>query len=154
MSIEPIRRRIRVRAAPGDAFRVFTAGLETWWPLGDYSLSGELLSTDRVVFEEHVGGRIFEVLSDGSEARWGRVVAWEPGRRVAIDWSPADDEPRPTRLDVTFEPALDGPGTVVTLEHTGWEALGERGAGRRERYATGWAFVFDERFGAAAGGTV
>ena len=52
----------------------------------------------------------------------GRVVAWEPGSRIALDWRPADWQPDDvTRVELRFEPS--GGGTLVTLEHRDWGRL-------------------------------
>jgi SAM-dependent methyltransferase len=52
----------------------------------------------------------------------GRVVAWEPGARIALEWRPADWQPDDvTRVELRFEPA--GGGTRVTLEHRDWGRL-------------------------------
>lgn len=52
----------------------------------------------------------------------GRVVAWEPGARLALEWHPADWQPgEVTRVELRFEPV--GSGTRVTLEHHGWGRL-------------------------------
>jgi SAM-dependent methyltransferase len=52
----------------------------------------------------------------------GRVVAWDPGARMALEWHPADWQPgEVTRVELRFEPH-DG-GTRVTLEHRGWGRL-------------------------------
>ena len=49
----------------------------------------------------------------------GRVVLWEPGSKLAIEWHAPDWLPQgATRLDVAFEPTPDG--TCITLEHSGW----------------------------------
>ena len=65
-------------------------------------------------FEPGEQGRVTE---GGVEV--GRVVAWEPGRLVALEWRAADWQPDAvTRVELRFEPA--GGGTRVTLEHRGW----------------------------------
>ena len=68
--IEPIRRSVRVRCDPATAFRVFTTGMDTWWPLDVHSRAvqereGESVKAERIVVEEREGGRIYEVMSDG-----------------------------------------------------------------------------------------
>jgi uncharacterized protein YndB with AHSA1/START domain len=149
--IEPIRRTITVTKPPAEAFRVFTAEIGSWWPLERFARAEEGQKTERVVFDERRGGRIYEVFSDGTEGDWGVVTSWEPPHRVAIDWKPNDEDRSPTQVEVTFE-ALEAGGTLVTLVHRGWEVLGlELGSRGRESYANGWPTVFDERFGAAAG---
>ncbi len=52
----------------------------------------------------------------------GRVAAWEPGRRLQLDWRPADWLPETaTQLELRFEPVPSG--TRVTVEHRGWGGL-------------------------------
>lgn len=52
----------------------------------------------------------------------GRVIAWEPGRRIALEWRPADWEPgEVTRVEVDFAPVDEG--TRVTVAHRHWGRL-------------------------------
>jgi uncharacterized protein YndB with AHSA1/START domain len=52
------------------------------------------------------------------------VLAWEPGRRLVFEWRGKSFAPgERTEVEVRFEP-VEG-GTRVTLEHRGWEALGD-----------------------------
>ena len=151
MSIEPIRRSVTVRCDPATAFRVFTAEMDTWWPLHIHSRAqehGRVAKADRIVVEERVGGRIFEVLSDGVEADWGTILVWEPPERFVIAWQPNDEPPNPTELELRF--AADGEGTRVDLEHRGWERLGSDGDEARESYLNGWPLTFDRLFAEAA----
>ncbi len=151
--IEPIHRSITVRRAPADAFRLFTAEMGSWWPLDTHGRAGEHegVKTERLVVEEREGGRVYEVLSNGLEADWGIVTAWEPPTRVVFDWNPSPEDRPYTEVEVTFADAGDG-GTRVDLFHRLWERLGEdAGAAYRANYGPGWAYVFDERFGDAAG---
>jgi SAM-dependent methyltransferase len=68
-------------------------------------------------FEPGAEGRVIE-----GAAAIGRVVAWEPGARMALEWHPADWQPaETTSVELRFEPA--GEGTRVTLEHAGWGRL-------------------------------
>ncbi len=150
MGTEPIRRSIRVASSPGDAFRIFTAEMTSWWPLEDYSLADDRAKTERIVVEERAGGRVYEVLSDGTEGPWGSVTAWEPGSRLVMSWNPTREERPPTQVQVTFTATEDG-GSIVTLTHSGWEALGALADEARASYESGWPMVFDERFGSAAG---
>ena len=151
--IEPIHRSITVRRAPADAFRLFTAEMGSWWPLDTHGRADEHegVKSERLVVEEREGGRVYEVLSNGLEADWGIVTAWEPPERVMFDWNPSPDDRPYTEVEVTFADAGDG-GTRVDLFHRHWERLGEdAGAAYRANYGPGWAYVFDERFGEAAG---
>jgi uncharacterized protein YndB with AHSA1/START domain len=151
--IEPIRRSIVVRCDPATAFRVFTAEMDTWWPLHTHSRAqqdreGESIKAERIVVEERVGGRIYEVMSDGTEANWGSILTWNPPVTVVIAWQPNDDRPAATELELRFLP--EGGATRVELEHRGWERLGTDALDAREGYANGWPATFDRYYGDAA----
>lgn len=151
--IEPIDRSITVRRAPSEAFRLFTTEMESWWPLDTHGLAdhdaGE--KTERLVLEEREGGRIYEVLSTGVEAEWGVVTTWDPPNRVVFDWNPSFEQRPYTEVEVTFSATDDG-RCDVRLIHRHWDQLGdEAGRDLRADYGPGWTYVFDERFGAAAG---
>jgi uncharacterized protein YndB with AHSA1/START domain len=150
--IEPIHRTITVPRAPDDAFRLFTTEMGSWWPLVTHGRADEHegTKTERLVFEERDGGRIYEALSNGLEADWGVVTSWEPPARVVIDWNPSPDDRPYTELEVTFASTGDGT-TRVDLFHRHWERLGDEDGERyREDYDSGWAYVLDGRFGTAA----
>lgn len=96
------------------AFELWTAGARVWWPMATHSVSGRRDSV--LVIEPGAGGRIYEQTAGGQEFPWGMVVVWEPPRRLVCDWLVGDT---PTELEVRFAPAADG--TVVEIEHRGWE---------------------------------
>jgi len=70
-------------------------------------------------FDPGVHGSIAE-----DEVGVGRVVCWEPGARILLEWRPADwAAGGPTEIELCFAP-VEG-GTRVTLDHRGWgRALG------------------------------
>jgi uncharacterized protein YndB with AHSA1/START domain len=133
---EAVLKSVYVEASPETAFRVFTDGIDTWWPISKYGIFGE--DAERVAIED---GRVVERAKDGREAEWGRVVDWEPPTRVRLTWRPgfAADQPD-TELEVRFAP--EGDGTRVELEHTGWERLAD-GAKSRAGYDGGWDGVLE-----------
>jgi uncharacterized protein YndB with AHSA1/START domain len=143
-AVEPVRRTITVDRPVEDAFRVFTDGIASWWPLESHSI--EAMGTDgarvpeTVVLEARTGGRLYERKSTGEEGYWGTVTHWEPPHRVVIAWKVNPDAPAPTEIDVRFAP--EGDGTRVELEHRGWERLGASAAEARASYAAGWVTVF------------
>jgi uncharacterized protein YndB with AHSA1/START domain len=154
--IEPIHRRITVARSPAEAFRLFTVEMGTWWPRDTHGRADEHegAATRRLVFEERLGGRVYEVLSNGVEAGWGVVTAWEPPHRVVLDWNPSPSARPYTEVEVAFTATNDG-GTRVDLWHRHWERLGEDEAARlRADYEPGWTYVFDTRFGDVAGLTI
>jgi uncharacterized protein YndB with AHSA1/START domain len=149
--VAPIRKSVVVQAPVDRVFRVFTERFGEWWPLSDYSMAVdeelEGVSATGAVIEGRVGGRVYEIRSDGTESDWGKVVDWEPGVRLVLAWKP-NRRPEPfTEVEVRF--TAEGDGTRVDLEHRGWEQLGDRAADARVQYDMGWPGVLD-RFASLA----
>jgi hypothetical protein len=105
----------------GDALEVFdrfTAAMLERWP--------------EVGLEPHAGGP---------------VKLWRPGNGLEVEWrEPAWPHDVLTSLAVSFDPA--GPRTRISLEHMGFEQLGEE---VRRRYETRWSALL-ESLGPAAEG--
>ena len=147
-----VRQSVLVQAPPERAFEVFTAGMQTWWPLESHHIGTRPATA--VVIEPRAGGRWFERGDDGSECDWGEVLAWEPPHRVVLVWRLsaefAFDQTIHTEIEVRFEPQ-DGGSTRVTLEHRGLDAYGERAAEMRETFGSddGWNGLL-RRFAAEA----
>ncbi|MEW6059122.1 MAG: thioredoxin-dependent thiol peroxidase [Actinomycetota bacterium] len=151
-ALEPIRRGVVVRCSVEDAFRVFTDGMTTWWPLETHSRAAsealEGVEAERVEVEGRVGGHIVEHLSNGEQLTWGEVVEWEPPRRIVIAWKPHARSYPPTEIEVTFTPRMEGTG--VHLEHRGWERLGDLALDAHADYLSAWPKVFGRLYAAAA----
>jgi uncharacterized protein YndB with AHSA1/START domain len=142
----PIRKTITVTRPVEDAFRVFTEGIVSWWPLASHAISDD---AEAAVFEPREGGRVYERARSGEEVVWGTVRVWEPPERVVFTWSmPHWSVDALTEVDVRFAPHEGG--TKVVLEHRGWERLGDDGPKRRASYDGGWDYIFGERFTSAA----
>ena len=77
--------------------------------------------------------------------RGAHIRATLPGRARL---EPNDRPEPPTEVEIQFEAA--GDGTIVRLEHRGWDKLGDRAAEAREGHDGGWQLPL-ERFVAAAG---
>lgn len=131
---EPVGKSVTVRWSVEDAFARFTEGMAAWWPLRTHSVGGE--NAETCLFEGRAGGRILERGRDGTEARWGTVLTWEPPRRVIFTWHPGRAPETAQEVEVTF--AEEGQRTRLTLTHRGWEALGAGADAARRRYASGW----------------
>jgi Activator of Hsp90 ATPase homolog 1-like protein len=132
--VEAVHKTLHVSCSPERAFEVFTRELESWWPKHTHSIGAQKIV--EIVFEEHVGGRVFERLDNGEEGEWGRVLTWDPPRSFSMTWYPGQDASQATALAVRF--ASEGDGTRMDLEHTGWEVLGEPAAEIRGTYDSGW----------------
>jgi uncharacterized protein YndB with AHSA1/START domain len=139
MTIPPLRREVLVDADRTLAFAVFTQRIGAWWPVDVHSVHG---AGATVVFDaEEVGGRLVESKAGADDAVWGTVTRWEPVDAVAFTWHPGQGPERASQVSVTFEDS--GGKTLVRLEHTGWEAFGERAQEAREEYDHGWPVVLD-----------
>ena len=136
-SVEAVRKSLVVECDQQTAFQVFTREIGSWWPTHDFRLAEDEVT--EVVFEERLGGRIFERHADGSEAEWGHVLAWEPPGRFVMSWFPTRTETDTTELEVRFVP--EGDGTRVELEHRGWEIFAAEAEKTREGYNNGWNTV-------------
>ncbi len=134
MPLPPIRREVIVAADPDRAFAGFTDEMSAWWPLARLSVLGP---ASLVGFED---GRLVESTADGREAVWGEVLEWEPGRRLRLHWHPSLEPRLGTEVTVTFSPTEGG--TLVTLEHAGWEILADP-EGTRTGYGEGWPPVLE-----------
>jgi uncharacterized protein YndB with AHSA1/START domain len=135
---ETIHKEIFVEASPETAFRVFTEAFAEWWPLDKYGIFQE--DAETVILEGEVGGHVIEKAKDGRETIWGEVLDFEVASRVRFTWHPGragDDEP--TEVEVTF--TADKDGTLVVLEHSGWETLSDERRAGRVGYDNGWPGV-------------
>ena len=151
--VQPIRQTVTVRSDPAGAFDLFTERMGTWWPVDEYSravseFENEEVQVARLEFQARMGGRILEHTSDGRILPWAEVIAWHPPHSVIMAWRPHSEPEPPTEVEVTFTPQ-DG-GTLVELEHRGWERLSQAfREGLYEIYARGWITTL-ECFAAAA----
>jgi uncharacterized protein YndB with AHSA1/START domain len=116
------------------AFAVFTDEIGTWWD-PDHHLLPEGATLTAMVFEPRAGGHVYDVVSDGSECRWSRVLAYEPPERVVfswdinLQWEIETDLDRTSEVEVRF--IAEAPDrTRVELEHRnldrhgdGWEQM-------------------------------
>jgi uncharacterized protein YndB with AHSA1/START domain len=135
--IEAVRKTVTVDCAVEEAFRVFTADAQSWWPTESHSIHGA--DVKEIVFEEREGGEVYELSGGGEKGHWATVVAWEPPNRLVLAWNILEREPIATEVEVRFLP--EGERTRVELEHRGWDAIPEEPAEKRASYDTGWDHV-------------
>lgn len=145
-SLEPIVMEVSVPRPPDEAFRLFTAGIASWWPVDTHSLEH---GKAEVRFDGRVGGDIYEALEDGRRHVWGTVLVWEPPSLVSFTWHPGREVSEAQTVELRFDAVSEG--TRVTLEHRGWENAGVEGPVLRAGYAHGWVYVFSECYAKAAG---
>jgi uncharacterized protein YndB with AHSA1/START domain len=145
-TIPPITGTVSVAVPVEQAFRVFTASVDAWWP-HEYHI-GEA-DVAEVILEPRVGGRWYERGVDGSECDWGRVLAWEPPHRLVFTWQinsqwQFDADPgHASEIEVRF--TADGPdATTVEVEHRYFDRLvGGEGVHGAITGGGGWAALLD-----------
>lgn len=140
-----IRKTFTVRAPPEKAWEVFTAGFGRWWPRTHYI--GDSPLTDAVI-EPRVGGRWYGVHADGGERLWGRVLVWEPPKRLVLDWQISHewgfDPDLHTDVEVLFAPVGEGE-THIDFVHRDLERFGDTEAARETRASMdrGWGQILE-----------
>jgi uncharacterized protein YndB with AHSA1/START domain len=130
---------VEVPCDPDTAFDIFTRDIGAWWKRGTRYWNDSAQGRE-LRFEPQVGGRLLEVhdLETGEGFEIGRVLAWEPGKRLVFTWRQDNWGPTETTdVEVRFEPS--GSGTLVTVEHGGWDRVPSAGPGISEGYGQGWA---------------
>lgn len=115
---------VRVDVSPEDAFDVFTNEIDLWWKQGPrFRIAGR--RRGQLFIEGGPGGRLFETfeLSTGTRTiEVGKVLEWDPPRRLTLEWRGVNFKPHEkTLVAVSFEPS--GTGTLVTVRHSGWASL-------------------------------
>ena len=141
IAIAPVRKTILVSATAQQAFEVFTAGIDRWWPKTHTIGSTPVRQS---CIEPFVGGRWYSTHEDGSSVTVGHVIVWQPPQRLIVSWEISADwkpDPRPaftSEVEVRFVP--DGEGrTRVEVEHRDFERMGEQGGEKmRKGVDGGW----------------
>jgi uncharacterized protein YndB with AHSA1/START domain len=129
---------VDVPCDPGTAFDIFTGDIGTWWKRGTRYWNDSARAVE-LRLEPHVGGRLLEVYDAGTGEGFeiGRVLAWEPGKRLVFTWRQDDWAASEfTEVEVRFEAA--GNGTRVTVEHGGWDRVPAADLGVTDGYSHGW----------------
>jgi uncharacterized protein YndB with AHSA1/START domain len=140
-----VTRSIVVDVPVEKAFAVFTQDMGDWWPPDHHILQAPL---SEMVLEPRVGGRIYDVGTDGSQCQWARVLAFDPPRRfvfswdISLQWQVETDHAKASEVEVRFI-AEDPNRTRVELEHRhldrhghGWEGMRD-GVGSDDGWSSG-----------------
>ncbi len=128
VAVAPVRKYVTVKASAEHAFRVFTDDVDSWWPRTHHIGKAPM---KRIIIEGTSGGRCYSEQTDGTECDWGRVLVWDPPRRLVIAWQITHawgyepDLTKSSEVEVRFTPEPDG-STRVDLEH---RYLNRHGAG-------------------------
>jgi uncharacterized protein YndB with AHSA1/START domain len=151
--IDPIRQDLELSVPVERAFALFTQHLALWWPR-EYTWGQDVL--EEIGIEAREGGRCYEVGPHGFRCDWGRVIGWEPPRRLSLTWQisprrePQPDPAQASTIEVVF--AAPRPGvTRMTFEHRDFERHGAGAREYRDAMASpqGWPWIL-ERYVRAA----
>ena len=132
--VEPIRKTVVVNVGVERAFTLFIERFDAIKPREHNLLSAPIAET---VFEPRLGGRIYDVGTDGSRCAWARVLVFEPPTRVVFSWDIGptwqleSDPDRTSEVEVRFF-AESAERSRVELEHR-----------HLDRHGTGWQSVAD-----------
>jgi uncharacterized protein YndB with AHSA1/START domain len=111
---------LRVKASSERAFRAFVEEIGAWWrpsPLFETTPRPGRLS-----FEGGEGGRLIETRAGGKVFEIGRILIWEPPRRLVFSWRQANFPlDLHTEVEVGFEAV--GGETRVSVEHRGFDRV-------------------------------
>ncbi|PZG20362.1 ATPase [Micromonospora craterilacus] len=135
-----LRSTLLVPASAAQAYDVFTGNLADWW-VTEYTWSGPALLAE-LGMEPRAGGMLYEVGPYGFRNDWGRVLTWDPPRRLVFTWqigpdrAPVPDPARASEVEVLFTP--DGPGTLVEVAHRHFDRHGTAAEGYRQALTAGW----------------
>ena len=143
----PVRKNVRVRASAARAFKVFTEGIDSWWPKTHHIGSSPMT---RAIMEGRVGGRCYSEQENGTQCDWGQILVWEPPLRFVMawqvrpDWQFEPDLEKCSEVEVKFTPSSDGT-TWVELEHRHFERHGEGGGNMRNQVDQpgGWGLLME-----------
>ncbi len=118
---------LRVKATPEQAFAAFVEEIGQWWRpnvLFQTTPRPGVLS-----FEPGEGGRLIETRAGGKVYEIGRILVWEPPRRLVFSWKQASFPPE---LDTEVEIGFEGLGdeTRVSVEHRGFDQVPAEHAAR------------------------
>jgi len=144
----PVHKSVIVKASPEHAFRVFTDGIDTWWPREHHI--GKL-PLKKVIVESRRGGRCYSEQTGGPECDWGSVLVWDPPRRLVIawkingNWEYEPDVAKSSEVEILFTLQADG-STRVDLEHRFFDRLGPAGAAMSEMVGSpqGWGVTLSQ----------
>jgi uncharacterized protein YndB with AHSA1/START domain len=151
-----VRHTLTVPVSADRAFALFTEEFATWYPR-EYTWSQDVLDT--IAIEGREGGRCFERGPHGFWVDWGRVLVWDPPRRLAFSWQisprrePVPDPEKSSEVEIRFHED-EAQSTRVEFEHRGFSRHGEGAEGYRQAMGSerGWSYILD-RYAAASSQT-
>ena len=136
-----LRTILQVPAPVERAFTTFTRHVADWW-VKEYTWCGPDALVE-IGIEPGEGGMAYEIGPHGFRNDWGRVMVWQPPRRLVLSWqigpdrAPVPDPRKATEVEVRFSAHGNG-HTLVDVEHRKFDRHGEDGEGYRQALTAGW----------------
>jgi uncharacterized protein YndB with AHSA1/START domain len=151
-SIKSIKLELSVQVPISEAFWGFITEINSWWPQ-EYTWAGNKLI--KIAIEPKLNGRCYEIGPHGFQCDWGRVLVWEPPKRILFTWQIAPDrvpEPDPEKvseIEILFKEEKGK--TNVTFLHSKFEKHGEKAEFYRNSLSSskGWPYIlncYSDRF--------
>lgn len=130
------------------AFKIFTAKLDSWWPK-EYTWAGEVLETIKI--ESKKNGRCFERGPHDFELDWGRVIVWEPPTKIIFTWQidpnrvPVPNPEKVSEVEVLFE-QKNKEITQIKFKHRKLDNHGEEATAYRDALNSpqGWPYILNK----------
>ncbi|MDP9259715.1 MAG: SRPBCC domain-containing protein [Actinomycetota bacterium] len=119
---------------PEKAFALFTERASDWWP-HDVRHTADPRSEITML----ANGRFWERATDGHEVELGRVLVWEPARRLILDFYPGTDAQHPTEVVIRF--TAENGGTRVDVEHSAKLESADLWATGAPKFERSWTLV-------------
>jgi uncharacterized protein YndB with AHSA1/START domain len=129
-----IQKSVLLRCPSDEAYQLFTTRISEWWPT-THRLTAD---PESELFLESTG-RFWERSRDGREVELGRVLAWEPPHRLALDFYIGTNAAQPTALEVTF--TSESEGTRVTVHHSSKPESDDLWTLRAPKFESSWDAV-------------
>jgi len=149
--VPPVRRQITVKGTQERAFRLFTDGMDRWWPREHHIGKSPM---NKILLEPRIGGRWYAICEDGTECDIGAVLVWDSPGRLVLAWRITDkwvhDPAFTTEVEVGF--AAEGKQmTRIDFEHRALERYDAAAGAIRAQLddPKGWSEVL-ARFARAA----
>jgi uncharacterized protein YndB with AHSA1/START domain len=138
MSIAPVKCSVDVKGTAARAFEIFSTSAGAWWPRGKTPARNPHVE---IIIEPKKDGRWFERDAEGAETPWGKVIEWDPPRRLVLGWQLNHqfrfDPHVLTEVEILFQD-LPGGLTRVSLEHRHLERLGADAESLAGKIRSGW----------------
>ncbi len=130
---------VEIAAPPERVWKAFTEEIVAWWPTAFYTSP----NPKGFVFEEKLGGRLYEDRGDGQGLVWYHVIELNKPGTIRLSGELTPEFGGPARLQTRIDFVPTETGTRFRLLDT---IFGRLGASLQGNVTEGWKFLFEECF--------